>query len=351
MVKPRIIIADTDSSYIVPLLEKLVHEFLNKVTIEVIDDDVYFRELFSEPQSVDILVVSENLFDSTLKKHDIAHIFVMMEENEAGSTFDLSVNRLFKYSSVKEVYNEIVGKSADSLNIGESKAETRIVMVYSASGGSGKTTVAMGISASLTNSYKKVLYLNASHMHTFQCMMNNKVAINDTEVYTELMRQDDDIYHRIRHVIRQENFYYLPPFRTPLLSLGLPYSVFYALADSSSRSGDYDYIIIDVDTAFDENNAALMSLADKVILVCEQSRGSVYATNELVSNINGIRNDKYIFVCNKFDKGSSNAMVSNELEVNYSVSGYIEKIRHYDRLAAAELGNIPGIQKVALLLT
>jgi hypothetical protein len=44
-------------------------------------------------------------------------------------------------------------------------------------------------------------------------------------------------------------------------------------------------------------------------------------------------------------------MVSEELEVNYSVSGYIEKIHHYDRLTAADLGNIPGIQKVALLLT
>lgn len=351
MVKPRIIIADTDPSYIVPLLAKFVYEFFNKVTIEVIDDEAYFRELFSRPQSVDILVVSEALYDLSLKKHDIAHAFVMMEQNETGSTSDLSVNRLFKYSSVKEVYNEIVGKSADSLNIEESKAETRIIMIYSASGGSGKTTVAMGISASLSKSYKKVLYINASHMQTFHYMMNNKVAVNDTEVYTELMRQDGDLYHRIKQAIRQESFYYLPPFRTSLLSLGLSYSVFYAIAESARRSGDYDFIIIDVDTVFDEENAALMSLADKVILVCEQSRASVCATNELVANINGIRNDKYIFVCNKFDKDSSNAMVSEELEVNYSVSGYIEKIHHYDRLTAAELGNIPGIQKVALLLT
>lgn len=351
MVKPRIMIADTDSSYVMPLLAKFVHEFFNKVTIEVIDDEAYFKEVFSTPQSVDILIVSEDLYDLTLKKHDIAHIFVMTERSEAGSTSDLSVNRLFKYSSVKEVYNEIVGKSADSLRIEDTKAETRVIMVYSASGGAGKTTVAMGISASLTNSYKRALYISASHMHTFQYMMNNKVAINDTEVYTELMRRDSDVYHKIKHVIRQEGFSYLPPFRTSLLSLGLPYLVYQTIIESARQSGDYDFIIVDADTVFDEDNAALMSMADKVILVCEQSRASVCATNELVSNINGIRDDKYIFVCNKFDKDVSNAMVSDDQNIDYSVSGYIEKIHHPERLTAADIGNIPGIQKVALLLT
>ena len=350
MVKPRIIIADTDSSYVVPLQAKFVYEFFNKITIEVIDSKTYFEELFSTPQSVDVLIVSENLYDLSLKKHDIAHVFVMTELNEAGNTADISVNRLFKYSSVKEVYNEIVGKSADSLNLVETKAETQVVMFYSASGGTGKTTVAMGVSASLTNSYKKVLYINASHMHTFQHMMTNKVAVSDTDVYTELMRQDIDIYQKIKHVIRQENFFYLPPFRTSLLSLGLPYSVYHAIADSARRSGDYDYIIVDADTVFDEQNAALMSLADRVILVCDQSRASVCATNELVTNINGIRNDKYVFVCNRFDKDNDNAMVSKELKMDYSVSGYIEKVHHYDRLSAVDIDKIPGIQKVALLL-
>ena len=351
MVKPRIIIADTDSSYVMPLLAKFAYEFFNKITIEFIDDEEYFKVFFSTPQSVDILIVSEDLYDLSLKKHDIAHIFVMTEHNEPDSTSDLSVNRLFKYSSVKEVYNEIVGKSADSLHIEDTKAETRVIMVCSASGGTGKTTVAMGISACLTNSYKRTLYISASHMHTFQYMMNNKVAINDTEVYTELMRRDGNLYQKIKHVIRQEGFSYFPPFRTSLLSLGLPYSVYQTIAESARQSGDYDFIIIDADTVFDEDNASLMTMADKVIFVCEQSRASVCATNELVLNINGIRDDKYIFVCNKLDKDSSNAMVSDDQKIDYSVSGYIEKVRHSDRLTAADIGNIPGVQKVALLLT
>ena len=163
MVKPRIIIADTDSSYVMPLLAKFAYEFFNKITIEFIDDEDYFKVFFSTPQSVDILIVSEDLYDLSLKKHDIAHIFVMTEHNEPDSTSDLSVNRLFKYSSVKEVYNEIVGKSADSLHIEDTKAETRVIMVCSASGGTGKTTVALHMVAEVQKRGGIAGFIDAEH--------------------------------------------------------------------------------------------------------------------------------------------------------------------------------------------
>lgn len=69
---------------------------------------------------------------------------------------------IFKYTSIKEIFNEIAGKSADVLKIDKaSKRETQVILFYSASGGVGKTTVAMGVAASLTKNYKRVLYINA----------------------------------------------------------------------------------------------------------------------------------------------------------------------------------------------
>ena len=58
MKRPRIIIADTDSNYIVPLQLKFAEEFFDKVDLEIITDPAYFSELFSVPQTADILIVS-----------------------------------------------------------------------------------------------------------------------------------------------------------------------------------------------------------------------------------------------------------------------------------------------------
>lgn len=52
-----------------------------------------------------------------MQRHNISHIFVMTEQYEEDRTADLNVNYIFKYTSIKEIFNEITGKSADVLKI------------------------------------------------------------------------------------------------------------------------------------------------------------------------------------------------------------------------------------------
>lgn len=49
------------------------------------------------------------------------------------------------------------------------------------------------------------------------------------------------------------------------MSLGIPYRVFALLAEAARKEQEYDYIVIDADSVFDEEKAALMQLADKMI--------------------------------------------------------------------------------------
>ena len=82
MAKPRIIIADTDISYIIPLQLKFVEEFFEKIDIEIVTDKAYYEQLFATPQKADILIVSEELYDSSLQRHNIGNIFLMTEQYE-----------------------------------------------------------------------------------------------------------------------------------------------------------------------------------------------------------------------------------------------------------------------------
>lgn len=75
MAKPRVIIADTDEGYISTIQLKFVKEYFDKIELEIITDKEYFDELFSKPQKADILIVSEELYDVTLQKHNISNIF------------------------------------------------------------------------------------------------------------------------------------------------------------------------------------------------------------------------------------------------------------------------------------
>ena len=211
---------------------------------------------------------------------NIQNIFVMMEQYDEGSTGELNVNQIFKYTSIKEIFNEIIGKSTGALNIAAvEKKETQIILVTSAAGGVGKTTVAMGVAACLAQNYKRVLYINAAHLQAYHHMLDNHSVIATSDVYTRLATSTQDVYAELKHVIRKETFSYLPPFKASLMSLGLNYSVYEKIIMSAKKSGDYNFIIVDADTTFDEDKAALLNHADKVLIITKQTLASVLATN------------------------------------------------------------------------
>lgn len=351
MAKPRIIIADTDAGYIFPLQLKFAEEFFDKVEIEIITDREYFDKLFSVPQQAAILIVSEALYDLSLQRHTISNTFLMMEQEEEESTADLNICRLYKYTSIKEIFGEIIGKSSDALNIAKSqKKEPQIVLFTSANGGVGKTTLALGVSVCLTRSYKRVLYINADRLQTFQHLLENPTAISAADVYAKLSNTSANGYNEVKHVIRNEAFSYLPAFKASLMSVGLQYEVFERIATAAKQSGDYDFIVVDSDVTFDEYKATMLSVADKVVVVTKQNRASVFATNLLTSNITGINPEKYFFVCNDFDKELDNALIAPSMTLQFLINEYVEHFSRYDQMKCVDLARDKGIQKTAFLI-
>lgn len=351
MARPRVIIADEDANYIVPLQFKFVTDFFNKIDLEVITDRAYFDEYFSKPQNAEILIVSDELYDSALQRHNIQNIFVMMEQYDEGGTGELNVNQLFKYTSIKEIFNEIIGKSAGVLNVAavETK-ETQIILVTSAAGGVGKTTVAMGVAACLAHNYKRVLYIEAARLQSAQCMLKNDAPISSPDIYTKLLNPSESIYEEIKHVIRKEGFSYLPPFKAALLSLGLSYSVYEKIAMSGKKSDDFDYVIIDAESSFDEQKINLLDLSDKVIVVLKQENNVVYATNQFVSNIDNLNTDKYLFVCNSFNSEQYNAIISPDIRLKFAVNEYVPQIKKSGNEKNIDLVDVNELKKVAFLI-
>ncbi|MBQ3587917.1 MAG: AAA family ATPase [Oscillospiraceae bacterium] len=350
MAKPRIILADPEVEYISRLQLIFIEEFFEKIDLEIITDRDYFEELFASPQKADILVVSDELYFSTLQMHDISDIFVMTESQE-DDTAELKVNYLNKYTDKKNIINEIVGNSKALSEInGTVQKDSEIILVYSASGGSGKSTIARGIAAALTKSYKKVLYISADRLHTFQRMLANPSPIPSSDVYGKLTAPGKNIYSEIKHIIRTEDFAYIPPFKASLMSLGINYDVYEKIAVSAKKSKEYDYIVVDADVCFDNDKAMLISSADKVLIVTTQDESSVYSTNVVVSNINGINSEKYMFICNRFDKEASNALLSPEFKLRFSVTDYVKTIYNCDKMPSAELAKERDMQRLALLI-
>lgn len=304
MTKAKVIIADLDLNYTTKLQYKFIREFLNKIDLEIITERSYFEEFFSKSQSADVLIISDKLYTPQIRLHDIKNIFLMQEEDEDSEISDLYITNIYKYSDLRDIFNKIIGKSRGSLNISDLESkDTQIITVTSAVGGIGKTTIAMGLANSLANDYKKVLFIEASRLQTFQYKLKDKSVIDNHKFYLDLLNPKIDVYKSIKNFIRTENFSYIPAFKASLLTLKIDYSIYEKIAIMAKESRDYDYIIIDTETIFDIYKTRMLNLADKVLIITADEEYVVSATNNFMNNIDCVNQEKYEFIKNKGNNG------------------------------------------------
>ncbi|MCL1853757.1 MAG: AAA family ATPase [Peptococcaceae bacterium] len=351
MSKPVIIIAESDEGYLESLESKFVEELHEKIEFELISDRHYFQEYFSSPRQGEILIVGEDFYTSELNKHSLKHIFVLSENFETDETENHQVIKIRKYASIKEIYNKVLfSLSRESLSGRLVNRNTQVIMVYSAGGGSGKTTVALGISACLAANHQKTVYISAEHVHNFQQYLTDKTFVGN-EAYKEFHTENERLYNRIMPFIRNERFDYLPPFCASLTSLNIRFSVYETLIRAMKATNEYRYIIVDTDHVFDDRKASLLAMADKVLILVNKDAYGAFKTAVLQKNINCSNNDKYIFINNRYQAGSPGVFDLGDTESGVMISEAVEYIENCAAATPDKLAGIHGLQRLTYMLT
>lgn len=331
MKKDKIIIADEDPAYLASLLDKFSEDLFNRIELVVISDAAFFAGYFSEPREAEILIVSENLYNPELCRHSLQKIFLLTEEARGDSRPDGNPVRICRYTGIRELYGEIIGRSAGILQTDRAHtAASQILAVTSAAGGTGKTTVAMGLGMSFVKTGRRVLYLNCEKLQTFQYLLNGCSPVGEDEVYACLSNPGQEMYPAVSRCFRTEGFRYMPPLRAPLMTLGISREAYLKLAREARQSQEYDYVIVDTDSVFDEDKVRLLDLADKAVIVTEQTSYHASACNSLFCSLAETNPEKYFVLCNKYDENAENALAGPKPGMRFTVEEYIRKADSYE---------------------
>lgn len=341
MSEPVIVIANTEKSFVGRLEHHFIKEIGDKVRLEIISSAEYFAEYFSTPRRIDVLVVSEDLYDNELNKHDIKYPIRVLVDDIENDEDSSDIIKILNYTTISQIYNSIL--RGTEITSDEDPAEPEIIMVYSPIGGSGKTTISLGLSAALSET-KKVLYLNTENLNTFSVLLNNKEPLA-TSAAIEFREDSESIYKNVYHHIRHEGFDYLPPFGVAASSVGISIDMLVKLAEGARASGDYDFVVVDVDSAYTDEKAELMSLADKVILVLLQDRLSASKMETLLNNACCNDGNKFIYVQNRNEPERK-----SYIEKKYMISQRIDEEKNLAEYSAAELGKMSSFQTLAINL-
>jgi cellulose biosynthesis protein BcsQ len=350
MSRVSIVLVDTDERYLMPLELKFINEFGENGDIVVITEIEYLNEYFSSPKNIDLLIINENLYSSELQKHNIQSIFILKEQLDDQDTGDISVNSIYKYTSVKEIYNEIINNTSKAgLKHEFKEAEaTKVIMVYSPVGGVGKTVVSIGLSAALSRAYKKVLYINTETIQSFSLFFDNEKYMNNGfEKY--LLDHDEYLLEYLKAAIEKDHFDYLLPFRQASCTLNIEMKDYKYLIELIKKERLYDFIILDTSSDFTMDKSMMMAYSDKNIILTAQDKVSVGKTEKLLLNIDFTDDSKFMFICNKYNEKEKNEIINGELLSKCAMKEYIGMFKQED-INVETLSEDKHFQKLAYVL-
>ena len=301
MDKKLVVLADTDEEYLSVLEYKIVEEMGDRAEIEVITQLNYFREYFSQPREIFLLIINEVLYgyEERIQKQNVHYTFLLSEdeENENLPPTRGKCRKICKYSSIREIYRQIE-KDTGSAIFSRPSVQTQLLAACSVCGGSGKTLLTLGLCQELADMGKQVLYISCEMLQDYGCYLEEddrmdpdfaySMAVQDPRVETDLSRQTG-----------LRGFEYLKPMAKLSLSYQMSGEAYLALVQRLQASRRYDVIVLELPRELDMGDMRILEQADRVLMICQQHRRAGENLKNFLSSII-LPEEKYLFVSNRF---------------------------------------------------
>lgn len=337
----RIIFVDQQDSFVFPLQLKFLEEIEEKAEYEIITDYTYFQRIFQVNQNIDVLVISESFYSEELSFHNIKHLIILLEDEANAYKYPQYVC-FNKYTDVNHLYRGIYAIIKSNLNGNENESdETKIIGVYSSKGGVGKTILSLSLCEQLVHNQKNVLYIDASQNQIGSIYFKDKTSILNENVYSNILSKHETAYGSVKNQIKHEQFYYLPPFKSSLNSMGMDQYFYVELLKELKKLKMYHYIIVDMDNDFSKEKEQLFLVIDKILYLVDQSDAGVYAANKMIENITNEASEKFCCILNHY---------SSEKQINitpyFNIEERIPYIQEVSETNLSEFQKNESIQRL-----
>lgn len=238
---------------------------------------------------------------------------------------------------------QAVGTTVQPAEMISSENPARLLMVYSAAGGVGKTTVALALSRILAASGNRVLYICTSPYQTFGRLLGCEDMVEDERIV------EAGEFRKVRQYIRKEGFEFLQEIKRTSISAyaGITSRTYVDIIKEATVSDRYDIVIVDADSTIDDLSKWMIEKCDQLLVVTKQDERTFEATQLFADLISVIAANKTIYVCNDYQDTEIDATADSGVFGGLEITARIEHFRNYDRLSVNDLAEAASLKKLA----
>ena len=267
----RLAILDSDKNYLNRLSAAFTNKYADKIQFYSFTDEKMALDSVNTGK-IDVFLVNANfLIDVEALSPNCGFAYIVENADIESIRNQLSIG---KYQRVDLFYKQILSLFAEKAKIVtgykmSDASQTKIVSFLSFGGGDGSSTVAAAFSVYATKQGKKVLYLNIEQFGSTEDFFSGEGQFDFSDVIYTIKSKKSNVALKLESCVKQDSsgvhFYSSPKVALDLMELEP--AELASLLDELCLSGNYDYIVVDLDFCFSKKILSALAMSSKVVFV------------------------------------------------------------------------------------
>ncbi len=292
MYKIRLLLADFDDHYVHKVAEYINSSFPSRIKLSSFTKINFLRDyLQSNSDKIDILLAHPEFLRQTSGLYKDVELVVVLSDGRFKHRFE-EYKTLHKYQPGDQLVNQLINlysrKNTGAVMMVTGSSDTQIIPVYSAAGGTGKTSIVLGLAAMLSETGKSVLCLSLETISSVPAALSCSGNSAMTQVILSLRENADTLPVQVETYKSRDHLYnidYLEPPDCFLVHSEINNEDLRLLLGRLKEMGKYDVILIDLDSAADEKTLTIFDCSDRIVLVEVPDQICRFKTEVLLSQV------------------------------------------------------------------
>ncbi len=308
----KILILDDDDEYSSNLSNYLTHHYSQTLLVNNCNN---FRKIEEWVKKIkpDIILVCEKYYN-LISNYSKKNIIILTTGTHSVDLEDIC--SIYKYRDANKIAGDIINIYTKAGNIITQTKDkiTKTVALYSATSNVGKTTVALGISTICSYSGLSVFYLNLEQFQSISLFFSTNIDYSISDIIYYAKEKDKNLSSKISTMSCKDTtsnvHYFKEPNNAFEINELLPQDIRF-LINAMKECGQYDLIVIDIDSQLNENTISLFEMADEILYVFIDEEICLHKTKMFIDSMDMLSNrfvhdtflaHKLLYVANKVSK-------------------------------------------------
>lgn len=352
--KVKIGIIENDVLYLDRLIQSFSNKYAEKIEFFSYTKVDSFLEDYQQKRFDIVLLSSDFTVPEEITNSQMGYGY-LVNQNDIDSVNE--VVAIGKYQDLDSLYKQIISLYASNdsnvkIKQNASGNNCKTLLVTSASGGVGTSTMALAIAKNLTNRSKKVLYLNLEKNAGAEIHLQPTGRNTFSDIIYLLKSNKSNIALKMEGIVEKSEagFFYFTPCHNILDMMEFNKACADKLLKELYIICDYDYIVIDTKVELDEMGIGLLDYAEAIYLVTDGTQVSCKKLKRFLDSLviqESQKGSRYLsktsMICNRF----SNKNSYEAQDVSLPIIGGTPR---YDGVSEqqilAEISNLPFLNTI-----